>query len=39
MRKAKEIKEFTGKDIVSMGIRHSPSSSADIFIHFMKVKL
>ena len=34
-RKAKEIKEFTGKEIFSMHVRHN-QHSADIIINFTK---
>ena len=36
-RKAKEIKEFTGKDIFSMDVRHN-QHSADIVINFVKTE-
>lgn len=36
-RKEKEIKEFAGKDIYSMGVRHN-QYSADIIINFTKTE-
>jgi len=34
-KQEKEIKDFTGKDIYSMNVRHN-QHSAEIFIHFTK---